>query len=181
MSSATNLTCRCGQTAFAATGEPITVTECMCDSCRKAADFFEQRLQAPPIRTILGGTACAEYRKDRFEINRGQSNLAAYYLHPRAKTRRVVASCCNTPLWIELGGAHWMGLYLSNWPEAHRPEIDIRTMVKDLSPGIQLPDDIPNRETHSFKFYAQLMKAWILMQFRNPKLPIANILYINEE
>lgn len=172
MSRITSVGCTCGCTQLEVEGRPILVSECLCNSCRAA----EGRLAALPgagnILTGYGATAYAEYRKDRVRVVSGAKHLAEFRLSPKAGSRRIVATCCNTPVFLEMKGAHWLSLYLYLWPDAARPRAELRTMTGDLADASGLPNDIPNLKSHNVSFYAKLLVAWIAMGFRNPKLDI---------
>ena len=127
---------------------------------------------AADVRADHGCTRCAEVRKDRLRVTAGEKNLRAFRLSSDAGSRRVIATCCNTPLFLEMKGAHWVSVYLSLWPEDSRPAPDVRTMTGDLDDPSVLLGDIPNLKGHSIGFYAKLFAAWVAMGFRNPKLPV---------
>ncbi len=165
-----NVTCRCSKTRLRLHGDPILVSECLCSSCRTAADRLSRLPLATNFLTPYGATPCAEYRKDRVVVTEGAENLGEFRLVQAATTRRVLATCCNTPLFLEMKGAHWVSVYLHLWPTPTRPRPQLRTMTKDLGDKSALPDDIPNLDTHSFAFYFQLFKAWVAMGFKKPKI-----------
>jgi hypothetical protein len=172
MSKITHIGCECGQTGLELHGEPILVSECLCDSCRVAAARLATLPGARNILTSHGATPCAEYRKDRIRVLVGAEHLKEFRLSADAGTRRVVATCCNTPVFLELKGAHWLSVYVHLWPDETRPKTDMRTMAGDLPDASGLPDDIPNLKTHTLSFYMKLLGAWIGMGFRNPKLEV---------
>ncbi|CAN7352409.1 MULTISPECIES: DUF6151 family protein [Ensifer] len=173
MSDTTHIGCACGQTRLKVQGAPILVSECLCDSCRAAAARLGALPGARNILTSYEATPSAEYRKDRITIVSGEENLSEFRLSEGAGSRRVVATCCNTPMFLEMKGAHWLSLYLHLWPAETRPKAELRTMVGDLPDASWLPKDIPNLKTHTVSFYAKLLWAWIAMGFRNPKIAIA--------
>lgn len=175
MTHSTKLTCTCGATRIEVRGDPIMVTECLCDSCRAAAARLAALPGARDALTSYGATPCAEYRKDRIRILAGREHLGSFRLTPISGSRRVVATCCNTPLFLEMKGAHWLSLYLHLWPETSRPKAQLRTMVKDLKDASALPEDIPNLRTHTARFYAKLLGAWIAMGFRNPQIEVGGV------
>ncbi|NUO77208.1 MAG: hypothetical protein HOQ32_14490 [Lysobacter sp.] len=170
---ATTLGCACGHTRLEVRGAPILVSECLCDSCRAAAARLAALPGAASLLTPYGATASAEYRKDRIRVLSGAEGLGEFRLTPDAGSRRVVARCCNTPLFLEMKGAHWLSLYLQLWPPAARPRPTLRTMTGDLDDASALPDDLPNLKTHTVAFYAKLFAAWVGMGFRNPKIEVA--------
>lgn len=173
MSDRMTIGCACGATRIEVSGAPILVTECLCDSCRAAAARFAALPGARDILTDHGATPAAEYRKDRVRFLAGSEQLREFKLKPDAGTRRVVAACCNTPLFLEVKGGHWLSIYLHLWPERDRPKPQMRTMTGDLADASRLPDDIPNLKTHTITFYAKLLGAWIAMGFRNPRIEVA--------
>jgi hypothetical protein len=172
MSRLTHIGCACGQTRLEVSGSPILVSECLCNSCRAAAGRLAALPGARNTLTTYHATPAAEYRKDRIRILSGEENLKEFRLSPTAGSRRVVATCCNTPVFLEMKGAHWLSLYLHLWPEEARPKAELRTMVGDLADTSGLPADMPNLKTHTVAFYAKLLAAWIAMGFRNPKIAI---------
>jgi len=168
----TKLQCDCGTTQLDVFGRPIMVTECLCNSCRAAASRLEKLDGARKILTDYQATRCAEYRKDRVQFVSGQKYLKEFRLTPDAGTRRVVATCCNTPLFIEMRGGHWVSLYSQLWPKDQMPPVDVRTMASDLPDPSILPNDVPNLKRHATFFYFKLFGAWVAMRFRNPKIEV---------
>jgi hypothetical protein len=168
----TPLACACGRVQLEVEGAPILSAECHCTSCRTAG----AKLQALPTRQPLleanGGTRFVLYRKDRVRFLARAELLKEHRLKPSSKTRRVIASCCNTPVFLELESGHWLSLYSRLWPEDARPPIELRTMTRDLADTALLNDDVPNAKRQSLLFFAKLMGAWIAMGFRAPKLEI---------
>lgn len=176
MTGSTDIGCVCGRTRLTAVGAPILVSECLCNSCRAAADRLAMLPGARNILTSYGTTPCAEYRKDRVRILSDAELLSEFRLSADAGTRRVVATCCNTPVFLEIKGAHWLSIYLHLWPEETRPKPEMRTMVGDLPDASNLPDDIPNLKSHTLSFYAKLLWAWITMGFRNSKIEVVGMI-----
>lgn len=172
MSKTKTIGCACGETRLEVQGDPILVSECLCNSCRAAADRLAKLPGARPILTAYKATPCAEYRKDRVRILSGAEHLREFRLTADAGSRRIVATCCNTPVFLEMKGAHWLSLYLHLWPAETRPKPELRTMVGDLEDKSSLPNDIVNLKTHHLRFYAKLLKAWIAMGFKNPKIQV---------
>lgn len=173
MNATTHLGCRCGRTRLQVQGEPILVSECLCDSCRAADARLAALRGGSSMLTSYGATPNADYRKDRLRFLSGAEHLAEFRLSADAGSRRVVANCCNTPLFLEMKGAHWLTVYLHLWPQASRPRPTLRTMVGDLADASAVPDDIPNLKTHTVAFFAKLFAAWVRMGFRTPKIEIA--------
>lgn len=166
------LSCSCGQVQLQLEKTPILTAECHCTSCRTAGAQLEQLPAAARVLEANGGTAFVLYRKDRVQFARGFALLKEHRLTETSSTRRVVASCCNTPVFLEFERGHWLSLYSRLWPEATRPRIELRTMTSDLADASALPNDVPNARRQSFGFMAKLLSAWIAMGFRVPKIEL---------
>jgi hypothetical protein len=156
--------CRCGQVAFEATGEPIMTVTCHCESCRKAAAGFAALPGGPRVVNAEGGTDYVMLRKDRVRCVKGQALLAAHRLKSKAPTRRVLAGCCDTPVFLEFKGGHWLSVYRDRVADA--PAIEMRTMVG----ARKFADAVPSYRTHAPRFMWRLFKAWAAMSFRVPKM-----------
>jgi len=174
MTRTTHLSCTCGRLNLEVEGAPIVSAECCCNSCRTAGARLQALPSAVPLLQASGATRFVLYRKDRVHFGEGTDHLKEFRLSPTAKTRRVIATCCNTPVFLEFQGGHWLSLYGGLWPVGTLPPLDLRTMIVDLPPGTPLPDDVPNNKRQSASFFAKLLGAWIAMGFRSPKIAFVN-------
>jgi hypothetical protein len=170
MTHVTQLACRCGCVRLEVDGDPIITAECHCDSCRSAALRLETLADARPLLEPNGGTGFVLFRKDRVRFLAGSATLKEHRLTPKSGTRRVVATCCNTPIFLEFQAGHWLSLYAALWPAGARPALEVRTMTSDRAPSTPLADDVPNANRQSFSFMRKLLWAWIAMGFRAPKV-----------
>jgi hypothetical protein len=177
MPTITSLNCACGQVRLETVGTPITCAECHCNSCRAAAARLQALPAAPCIQASNGGTHFVLYRKDRVRFLEGWDLLKSLRLTGDAKTRRVVASCCNTPVFLEFENGHWLSLYGCLWPPENLPRLELRTMTVDLPDPSVLADDVPNMRRHSGRFFARLLGAWFAMGFRTPRLAVSGDLH----
>jgi hypothetical protein len=178
MTQTTKLSCICGQVQLKVDSAPIVNAECFCNSCRIAGARLQTLPSAPSIVDVKGATRFVLYRKDRIRFASGAEHLKEFRLAPTSKTRRVVAACCNTPVFMEFHGGHWINLYGLLWPEGTLPTLEMRTMAMDLPAGTTLPDDVPNASRQSFSFFVKLLSAWIAMGFRNPKVSVNGALHV---
>lgn len=171
MTGITTLTCKCGQVHIEVEQPPIISSECHCNSCREAGARL-QPLSAVPIREADGGTRFVLYRKDRVRFADGMDQLREFRLTDTSSTRRVMAVCCNTPVFLELENGHWLSLYAGLWPDGALPPTELRTMTSDLPEGTMLSADIPYGKWQTTKFFARLLRAWIAMGFKTPKVVV---------
>lgn len=164
------LHCRCGKVHIVVSGAPIIRAECHCNSCRTAGARIEALPGATAFREDNGATRFVMYRKDRVRIESGQDLLVAYHLGG-SSTRRVVASCCNMPVFLEFKGGHWLSLYGTLWP-AGMARPDIATVVGDAPAGTVLDDSVPSGGLVTAGFFARLLGAWVAMGFKVPKIDL---------
>ena len=169
MSTPLTASCRCGLVGFAITGAPIMHVACYCTSCRTAGRGFEQTLGSPPVVAEDGGTDLVLYRKDRVVQTKGAGRLSDHRLKPDSPTRRMIATCCNTPMLLEFTKGHWLSFY-RGCLTGEVPALELRVMTGDKPAGVALPDDVPNYPAHSGKFMWTLLSSWAAMGFRRPRV-----------
>ena len=168
----TELSCACGTVRMAVKGEPITVSECHCTSCRDAAARMAALPGAQAVRGENGGTHFVLYRKDRVRFLAGREMLRNFRLGPDRQTRRVIASCCNTPVLLEFKGGHWVSLYGNLWHGQELPPLRLRTMTGDAPEGVVPADSVPSGRWATARFYGQLLGAWAAMGFKAPEVAL---------
>lgn len=161
----TTARCACGSVEIAAVGDPITSTVCYCESSQEGS----RQIQALPNgRTACdtdGGTAYVLYRKDRVEYSGGFRLLRGYKLAEESSTNRVVATCCDSPMYLDFEKGHWLSIYRSAL-QGDLPPVEVRLHTKARPAGRDLPDDTPGYSGYSLKFMAKLFAAWIAMLLR---------------
>jgi hypothetical protein len=161
--------CRCGRVTVEVAGKPIAHAICYCTSCRTAGLAFAQAPGAPSVIDADGGTDLLLYRKDRIGPIAGGELLREHRLTPNSPTRRVVATCCNTPMFLDFTSGHWLGLYAGR-VSGPLPPLGMRVMTGDRLEKTPLPNDVPNYPSHSPRFAVRLLTAWAAMGFRRPKI-----------
>jgi hypothetical protein len=164
-------TCRCGKVKLEAVGRPILAASCYCASCQEAGRRFEQLPSAPFVLNPDGGTEYVLYRKDRVQCAAGHEYLEEHRLKPDSPTRRVVATCCHSAMFLDFTRGHWLTVYRNRFP-AGAPPLEMRLMTKDRRDGVALADDLPNYDGPSGKFVLKLVAAWIAMGFRRPEISL---------
>ena len=171
MSTAICVTCQCGKVKIEAVGSPILTGACFCRSCQEAGRRFEQRPAAPPVLDPDSGTGYILVRKDRVRCLTGQEHLREHRLKPDSPTRRVIATCCNSAMFLDFTRGHWLTMYRNRFP-AGAPPVEMRVMTKDRRDGVVLADDLRNYDTHSGKSMLRLVAAWIAMGLRRPEITL---------
>ena len=160
--------CHCGKVKFEAAGPPILTGACYCTSCQEAGRRFEQLASAPPVLDPDGGTGVILYRKDRVRCVSGEEHLEERRLKPGSPTRRVLATCCNSPMFLDFTKGHWLSMYRNRFPAA--PPLEMQVMTRERRQGVELADDVPNYRGLSGRFMLKLIAAWIAMGFRRPEI-----------
>lgn len=163
------IACRCGQVRFDVTGEPIVTATCHCTSCQRAGADFATLPGQPTVLNADAGTEYALLRKDRVACVQGEALLRAHRLAPQAPTRRVLASCCDSPMFLEFRNGHWLSLYRDRYG-ADAPPIEMRLWTRNRPEGVTFSDGLPTYKTMSAKFMWRLLAAWAAMGFRAPAI-----------
>src|SRR5882762_893181 len=101
----------------------------------------------------------------------GQEDLEEHRLKPDSPTRRVVATCCNSPMFLDFTKGHWLSIYRKRFP-TDAPPLELRLMTKERRVGVELADDLPNYGGRSGKFMLKLIAAWIAMGLRRPEITL---------
>src|SRR5216683_827890 len=164
-------TCQCGKVKLEAIGPPILTCSCYCTSCQEAGRRLEQLASAPPLLDPDSGTSMILYRKDRVQCVVGQEYLEEHRLKPDSPTRRVVATCCNSAMFLDFTKGHWLSMYRNRFP-TDAPPLELRLMTKERRVGVELADDLPNYGGRSGKFMLKLIAAWIAMGLRRPEIAL---------
>ena len=142
---------------------------CYCENCRKTGRGFESAPGAPPTVTADGGVDYCLYQKDRVTIARGAQHLLEYRLKPESSTRRVVASCCGSPMFLDFTPGHWLTVFRGRLT-GKVPEPQMRIMTKDRPEGLEPSSAIPAYKAQPLGLMIKLIAAWAAMGFRRPKV-----------
>jgi hypothetical protein len=158
-------TCRCGKVKFEAVGAPLLTATCFCASCQEAGRRLEQLASAPPVLDPDGGTGVILFRKDRVQCVMGLEHLEEHRLKPESPTRRVVATCCHSAMFLDFTKGHWLSMYRNRFPTGG-PPLEMRVMTKGRRAGVELTADVPNYGRFPGKLLLRLLAARIAMGLR---------------
>ena len=150
-------------------GAPILRGICYCASCQEAGRRFQADPGADPVLAGDGGTDYVLYRKDRVRCVRGGELLEERRLKPDSPTRRMVARCCGTAMFLDFTKGHWLTVYRGRLPGNIAPAT-MRLMTAERPDGVILTEDMADYPGHSGKFMLKLLGAWIAMGFRRPAI-----------
>jgi hypothetical protein len=164
-------TCQCGNVRLEAAGRPILTAVCYCADCQDAGRRLEQLASAPPVLDSDGGTEFILVRKDRIRCVAGEDHLEEHRLKPESPTRRLVATCCNSAMFLDFTKGHWLSMYRSRFPTG-APPLEMRFMTRERRAGVELADDLPNYAGYPGRFMVKLIGAWMAMGFRRPDIAL---------
>ena len=163
------ITCACGAVRLEAVGSPVMSVICNCTSCRTAGRELDSRSPVTPIVDVGGGTPVVLWRKDQIKCVQGCERLEAHRLAAESPSRRMVASCCATPMFGDFTKGFWVSIYRDRIEGAPRPTMRVMTM--DVPDDLELPDDgFPRFRGRPGRFMFKLLTTWTSMGFRTPKM-----------
>jgi hypothetical protein len=155
--------CACGGVELEASGAPITSVVCYCDDCQEGSGQIEALPNARPVRDSDGGTAYIAYRKDRVKSSKGARLLKGYKIREKSVTNRVVATCCNSAMFLSFDDAkHWVDVYSSRF-KGDIPPVQMRVCAKFRPDTGHVPGDAPLYSGYPLKLLAKLVAAKIAM------------------
>ena len=156
--------CKCRAVKIELTGSPFLVNVCHCDDCQRGSRQIEGLPGAPKILDPYGGTPYVLYRKDRVRFLQGRELLIDQRLEGEKNTKRVVASCCNSPVLLDFEPGHWVSLYQQRFDEPVPPAL-MRVQARFIPSG-QLPSDgLPLHRGFPFGMIVKLLGTRIAMGF----------------
>lgn len=156
--------CACGKVQIEVSGSPFMVNICHCDDCQRGSAQLEQLSDAPKILDSYGGTPYVLYRKDRVSISSGREHLADQRIDGEDNTRRVVASCCNSPLFLDFEPGHWIALYQQRFDDPV-PSARMRIQTRYMAPGAQPGDGLPLHAGFPSSMMVKLLATRLAMGF----------------
>lgn len=156
--------CICGRVSCEAQGTPILSAVCYCDDCREAGVRLEALPGAPACRTSDGGAHYMTYRDDRFRIVSGAELLHALPAPDDAKTQRMIASCCNSAMFLKFAPGHWTSSFALRYGKDALP-VEMRTQVRFRRSDDPLPGDAPAYQGFGARLFVRLIVARIAMAF----------------
>ena len=155
--------CACGRVELEATGKPIVSAVCYCDDCQKGARQIEALPNAGTVADPDGGTPYILYRKDRFACTKGADLLKSYKLKQRSATNRVVATCCNSAMFVNFDrGPFWVTAYRARF-HGDPPPLQLRICTKFKPNNVALPRDVPSDPGYPPLLVVKLLASRVAM------------------
>ena len=122
--------CSCGAVKLTASGQPIVASVCYCDDCQAAARQIATLAGSSNVADSDGGTEYLLFRKDRFSCSEGSQHLRPVRLKDTSATRRMIASCCESAMYMAFDDArHWVSAYRARFV-GDVPPLEMRICTK---------------------------------------------------
>lgn len=103
------------------------------------------------------GTHYVLHRKDRYAVSTGIGLLSAHRLRDDSPTRRMVATCCNTPMFLAFDNAqHWISAYRSRISD-RPPTLESRIATRFSRNAGSLPRDVPSYKAFPVRMVMKLL------------------------
>ena len=102
------------------------------------------------------------YRDDRFSCSAGEDLLVGYEIKERAPTRRMVASCCNSAMFLKYKPGFWISAYRARF-EGDLPPIEMRTQIEHRRADTDPPSDAPCYRGFPMRLFAKIIAARVSM------------------
>jgi hypothetical protein len=157
--------CACGAVELAATGPPIVASVCYCTDCQEAAKQIANLAGSPLIAEQDGGTAYLLFRKDRFACTKGREQLKTIRLRDASATRRMIAGCCNSAMYMAFDDKrHWVSAYRMRF-EGDVPPLEMRICTKSRVSSELLDASVPAYAGYPPKLIFRLVASMLAMMF----------------
>ncbi len=155
--------CACGQVQFEADGDPIVTAVCYCNDCRAGGRMIEALPNAPCVLDADGGASYLTYRDDRWHCVSGKGLLKGLKLKENSPTKRYVATCCNSSMYLKFKYGHWVSTYRNRFDAGGLPLVEMRTNTRNRQSETVLPTDAPSYPRFPFRLFGKLIAARIAM------------------
>ena len=160
--------CQCGAVEVGAWAEPIAVNSCYCDDCQAAAERLAASANSAPATSADGGTEFMLFRRDRIACTRGADRLQAMRLTDASKTRRMIASCCATPMYLAFDDKRpWVSAFRACFG-ADAPPVEMRICTRFRRSDEQADDGVRSHPGYPPAMILRILAAWPPMLFSRP-------------
>ncbi len=144
------------------------VAACYCDDCQAASERLAAAAHSAPSAGADGGTEFMVFRRDLIACTRGAERLEAMRLTPATKTRRMIAGCCATPMYVGFDDKRpWVSAFRASFG-ADAPPVEMRICTRFRRPDAKASDGLPEHAGYPVAMIVRIMAAWPRMLFSRP-------------
>jgi hypothetical protein len=158
------LRCQCGAVECSGQGPPFLSAVCYCDDCQQAAWQIEAAGKGPRVTDPDGGTALCLFRDDKFSIERGTDLLQPHRLEPTSATGRMVASCCNSAMFLDFADGRFWKSAMIDRIVGPMPAIEMRLCTRYRTSPLPWPDKAPQHENFPLSALWRVAQQWLAMK-----------------
>ena len=160
--------CRCGAVEIGAWSNPLVVAACYCDDCQAASGRLAASANGAPVASADGGTEFMVFRRDRIACTRGADRLRAMRLTDASRTRRMIAGCCATPMYLAFDDKRpWVSALRASFG-ADAPPVEMRICTRFRRSEAQVDDGLRSYPGYPAAMMVRIMAVWPLMLFSRP-------------
>ena len=108
------------------------------------------------------------FRRDRIACTQGADRLQAMRLTDVSKTRRMIAGCCATPMYVTFDDKRpWVSAFRASFgPNA--PPVQMRICTRFRRSAERADDDVPSHRGYPPAMIVRILAAWPLMLLSRP-------------
>lgn len=164
MTAQIDLKCQCGAVECTGRGAPFLSAVCYCDHCQEAARQIEAAGNGPPVADPDGGTALCLIRTDKFTVERGADLLQPHQRNPASATSRMVASCCNSAMYLSFSDGRFWKSAMINRIVGRQMAIEMRLCTRYRETALPWPDTAPRHAKFPLSAFWRVGQQWIAMK-----------------
>jgi hypothetical protein len=160
--------CQCGAVEIGTWAQPIMVNACYCDDCQAAAQRFAASANSKLASSADGGTEFMVFRRDRIACTRGADRLQTMKLTASSKTRRMIASCCATPMYVAFDDKRpWVSALRAPFG-TDAPPVEMRICTRFRRSEEKVEDGLPSHPGYPPALIVRILAAVPFMLFSRP-------------
>ena len=119
-----------------------------------------------PSASADGGTEFMVFRRDRIACTRGAECLEAMKLTAATKTRRMIARCCATPMYVGFDDKRpWVSAFRASFGAGAPPVQMGRICTRFRRAEDKAEDDLPEHEGYPAAMILRVLAVWPRMLF----------------
>lgn len=160
--------CRCGAVEIGAWSKPIVVSACYCEDCQTADRRLAASSNLAPAVSADGGTEFMLFRRGSIACMRGADRLQPMRLTDTTKTRRMIAGCCVTPMYMAFDDKRpWVSAFRASFG-ADAPPVEMRICTRFRRSEQKAEDGVLSHPGYPPAMRFRLLAALPLMLFSRP-------------
>jgi hypothetical protein len=160
--------CQCGAVEISVWAQPMMVATCYCDDCQAAGQRHAALGGSAPMSIADGGTEFMVFRRDRVACTRGADRLQATKLTSHTKTRRMIASCCSTPMYVTFDDKRpWVSAFRAPFG-AEVPPVEMRICTRFRRSNEIVDDGVRSHPGYPPAMMMRILAALPFMVFSKP-------------